>query len=237
MGARGHIGDGVPASHRPDGVRREDEHPRQIFVPAAGEQHLLRLPLQGGHGNLGEAPASGCADGGVDSAQIHIRRHEEGHALEHGVPLGYVVGGRVVLAFQRRLGQPRSVVRRGHDLELHRPGTVAGQQVDGELEAAVRTAVGEQLGILPIHGALQLSEYALIAGPSEDKRPSYVPEPGGLVGERRQFIHQRHLSDADRLAGMALTPADWQTIVKAALPSMGKYMEWRALWLFPCTLL
>ena len=29
---------------------------------------------------------------------------------------------------------------------------------------------------------------------------------------------------------MALTPADWQTIVKAALPSMGKYMEWRALW-------
>ena len=26
------------------------------------------------------------------------------------------------------------------------------------------------------------------------------------------------------------TPADWQTVVKAALPSMGKYMEWRALW-------
>ena len=29
---------------------------------------------------------------------------------------------------------------------------------------------------------------------------------------------------------MALTPADWQTVVKAALPSMGKYMEWKALW-------
>ena len=38
------------------------------------------------------------------------------------------------------------------------------------------------------------------------------------------------LVQLDRLAGMALTPADWQTVVKAALPSMGKYMEWRALW-------
>ena len=28
----------------------------------------------------------------------------------------------------------------------------------------------------------------------------------------------------------AIAPADWQTVVKAALPSMGKYMEWRALW-------
>ena len=33
------------------------------------------------------------------------------------------------------------------------------------------------------------------------------------------------LVQLDRLAGMALTPADWQTVVKAALPSMGKYME------------
>jgi hypothetical protein len=38
------------------------------------------------------------------------------------------------------------------------------------------------------------------------------------------------LVQLDRLAGMALTPADWQMIAKAALPSMGKYMEWRALW-------
>ena len=38
------------------------------------------------------------------------------------------------------------------------------------------------------------------------------------------------LVQLDRLAGMALTPADWQTIVKAALPSMAKYVEWRALW-------
>lgn len=28
----------------------------------------------------------------------------------------------------------------------------------------------------------------------------------------------------------ALTPADWQMIAKAALASMGQYMEWKALW-------
>jgi replicative DNA helicase len=33
------------------------------------------------------------------------------------------------------------------------------------------------------------------------------------------------LAQLDRLAGMALTPADWQTVVKAALPSMGKYIK------------
>jgi hypothetical protein len=38
------------------------------------------------------------------------------------------------------------------------------------------------------------------------------------------------LMQLDRLAGMALTPADWQMIAKSALPNMGKYMEWRALW-------
>jgi hypothetical protein len=38
------------------------------------------------------------------------------------------------------------------------------------------------------------------------------------------------LVQLDRLAGMALTPADWHMIAKAALPSMGKYMKWRALW-------
>ena len=27
-----------------------------------------------------------------------------------------------------------------------------------------------------------------------------------------------------------MTPGDWQTTVKAALPNMGQYMEWKALW-------
>ncbi|XP_028612082.1 igE-binding protein-like [Grammomys surdaster] len=34
----------------------------------------------------------------------------------------------------------------------------------------------------------------------------------------------------ERLAGMAMTPSDWQNTVKAALPNMGQYMEWKALW-------
>jgi hypothetical protein len=33
------------------------------------------------------------------------------------------------------------------------------------------------------------------------------------------------LVQLDRLAGMALTPADWQMITKAALPSMDKYIK------------
>lgn len=28
----------------------------------------------------------------------------------------------------------------------------------------------------------------------------------------------------------AMTPADWQTVTKASLVSMGQYLEWKALW-------
>lgn len=38
------------------------------------------------------------------------------------------------------------------------------------------------------------------------------------------------LVQLDRLATHALTPADWQMIAQAALPTMGQYMEWKALW-------
>lgn len=34
----------------------------------------------------------------------------------------------------------------------------------------------------------------------------------------------------ERLANFAMTPTDWQTTVKAVLPNMGQYMEWKALW-------
>ncbi|XP_028645504.1 igE-binding protein-like, partial [Grammomys surdaster] len=34
----------------------------------------------------------------------------------------------------------------------------------------------------------------------------------------------------ERFATMAMTPNDWQNTVKAALPNMGQYMEWKALW-------
>lgn len=38
------------------------------------------------------------------------------------------------------------------------------------------------------------------------------------------------LMQLDRLAMNAMTPSDWQTVAKAALPSTGQYMEWKALW-------
>ncbi len=196
MGTRGNVRDRLPAGDGGDGLRRQHKYPRQIFVPAAGKQHLFRLSLQGGHGDLGEAPGPGRSDGGVDPVEIHVRRHEEGHALEHGVPLGHVLRGRTVLVFQRRLGQPCPVVRHSHDLELHRPGGVTGQQVDGKLETAVRAAVGEQLGVILVRGTLQLGQHALVAVPGKEEGPAHIPEPGGLIGEGRQLIHQRHLADA-----------------------------------------
>ncbi|XP_055474985.1 igE-binding protein-like [Psammomys obesus] len=38
----------------------------------------------------------------------------------------------------------------------------------------------------------------------------------------------------ERLATVAMTPNDWETTIKAALPNMGQYMEWQALWYDAC---
>jgi hypothetical protein len=38
------------------------------------------------------------------------------------------------------------------------------------------------------------------------------------------------LVQVERFANVAMTPADWQMTVKATLPNMGQYMEWKALW-------
>ncbi|KAK7802173.1 hypothetical protein U0070_002767 [Myodes glareolus] len=38
------------------------------------------------------------------------------------------------------------------------------------------------------------------------------------------------LAQLDRLALTAMTPADWETVAKASLVSMGQYLEWKALW-------
>ena len=38
------------------------------------------------------------------------------------------------------------------------------------------------------------------------------------------------LAQLDRLALSAMTPADWETVAKASLISMGQYLEWKALW-------
>lgn len=38
------------------------------------------------------------------------------------------------------------------------------------------------------------------------------------------------VSVLERLAINAMTPNDWETVVKASLPGMGQFIEWKALW-------
>ena len=76
MGARGHIGHGFSAGDGGDRLGGEHKYPRQIFVPAAGEQHLLRLPLQSGHGDLGEALLlGGVAKGFIQGTPWNMASH------------------------------------------------------------------------------------------------------------------------------------------------------------------
>jgi hypothetical protein len=37
------------------------------------------------------------------------------------------------------------------------------------------------------------------------------------------------IAQVERLATLAMTPGDWMTVVKAAAPNMGMYLEWKAL--------
>ena len=37
------------------------------------------------------------------------------------------------------------------------------------------------------------------------------------------------MSQRERLASIAMTPADWQSVTKVCLLSMGQYIEWKAL--------
>jgi protein O-GlcNAc transferase len=70
--------------------------------------------------------------------------------------------------------------------------------------------------------------------------PVFETENGGRVHASVEYNQLKELAESvckygananftlvqlDRLAGMALTPADWQMIAKAALPSKGKYMK------------
>ncbi|XP_055450499.1 endogenous retrovirus group K member 6 Gag polyprotein-like [Psammomys obesus] len=75
--------------------------------------------------------------------------------------------------------------------------------------------------------------------------PVFETENGGRVHAPVDYTQLKDLAEAvqkygananftvvlvERLANNALTPADWEMVAKAALPNMGQYMEWRALW-------
>ena len=64
----------------------------------------------------------------------------------------------------------------------------------------------------------------------------YAPVEYIQIKELAESIHNYGvnanftIAQVERLANHAMTPGDWQTVVKAAAPSMGMYLEWKALW-------
>lgn len=119
--ASGDLGDGLTGQSKDPGLAR---------VLIAGDQDGLGLLLQGGDGDLLQAPAAGGLDSGVQSAQVHVGGNHQGPPLIDGVPDGDIQGRRLICLFQRGPGQPGAVVGLSHDLKLHRSGVVAGQKVD-----------------------------------------------------------------------------------------------------------
>ena len=74
--------------------------------------------------------------------------------------------------------------------------------------------------------------------------PVFEGAEGGHVHARVEYIQIKELTEAvcsygvsaiftieqvKRLANHAMSPGVWQTVVKAAAPSMGMYLEWKAL--------
>ncbi|XP_055485384.1 igE-binding protein-like [Psammomys obesus] len=65
---------------------------------------------------------------------------------------------------------------------------------------------------------------------------TYAPVEYPLVKELAESVNKYGVDanftimQLERLAGVAMTPSDWQNTVNAALPNMGQYLEWKALW-------
>lgn len=183
-----------PAGDLRDRLFGQGEHSGLAGILVAGNQDGLGLLLQSGNSDPVQASAVGGLDSGVQTAQVHVGGNHKGLPLIDGVPDGHIQGRRLVFLLQCGPGQPGAVVGLGHDLKLHSPGVVAGQKVNWELEAAVRSPVGDQLSV-GLGVGLQFGEDILIALAGKDERPLCPREPGGLVGEGGQFIRQDQLAD------------------------------------------
>ncbi|XP_038952256.1 igE-binding protein-like [Rattus norvegicus] len=66
--------------------------------------------------------------------------------------------------------------------------------------------------------------------PLEHKQVKELAESVRAYGVTANFT----MSQVERLASIAMTPADWQSVTKACLLSMGQYIEWKALWHDAC---
>jgi hypothetical protein len=86
--------------------------------------------------------------------------------------------------------------------------------------------------------------------PKEEQRkvqqefPVFEGANGGRIHAPVEYIQIKELAESvcnygvnanftieqvERLATLAMTPGDWMTVVKAAAPNMGMYLEWKAL--------
>ena len=188
------IGNWRPAGDLRNRFFGQGEHPGPACVLVARDQDGLGLFLQGGNGDLLQAPAAGGLDSGVQAAQVHVGGDNQGLSLIDGVPGGDIQGRRLVFFLQRGPGQPGAVVRLSHNLKLHRSGVVAGEEMNRKLETLVRSSIGNQLGV-GLSIGLQLRENVFVALTGKDKSPLCPRKSGGLVGESGQFIHQRQLAN------------------------------------------
>ena len=111
----------------------------------AGNQHRFGLLRQCGDGNSLQALFPGYADSGIQAAQVHIGGNDERHPLKERVPNWYF--GGLIFVLQSGLRQPMAIVRLCHNLELYRPGFIAGEQMDRESQTLVGAPIGDQLGI------------------------------------------------------------------------------------------
>ena len=136
-----------PAGDLRDRLFGQGEHPGPARVLVAGDQDCFGLLLQGGNGDLVQAPAVGGLDSGVQAAQVHVGGDYKRPPLIDGIPGRHIQGRRLVFLLQCGPSKPGAVVGLGHDLELHRSGIIAGQEMNRKLEALVCASIRDQLGI------------------------------------------------------------------------------------------
>lgn len=189
------IGNRWPAGDFRDCLFGQGKYPGPARVLVAGDQDRFGLLLQGGNGDLLQAPAAGGLDGGVQAAQIHVGGDNQGPPLIDGVPGGHIQGRRLVFLLQCGPGQPDAVVGLRHDLKLHRPSVVAGKEMNRKLEALVCASIRDQLGV-GLDISLQLGEDISVALTSKDKSPLCPRKSGGLIGEGGQLIRESQLANA-----------------------------------------
>lgn len=126
------------------GYRRVGQRVELYQPPVVREKKGLALFFQSGHRHLAVAPLPGGLDGGVDAPQVHVCRKDKGHPAVHGVPVRGILRRGLIIGLEGRPRQPRPIVRHSHDLKLHGPGIVTGEQMHRQAERAVGRGIMDE---------------------------------------------------------------------------------------------